>query len=288
MSFEEQSTYENEIRECAEEFSQSLEKEFGGGKYKGVKLEFTDEPMFRMQACLTLDKEYRGKIILSRLLIIAVYQTFYGISYDDIIPDEKNIDNIKHILFIQAFTCMVRHEIAHIYKGHLQLYQKWEREGKKHEHILDIKTLEWDADSYAATQLAFICREAEKAWKYDTTEFFVKNMCLAIHGMMYWQRMINDFEGMEEREHLPSIYREVAMFDCIRDCVPEHNMIVQYFLGYEKIFNDLFGIKSNELEDYYKSFDNNAQEITRVTQNWENVKEQLKPYSIFPLEDILS
>lgn len=139
---------------------------------------------------------------------IVLKETRSSMDYSNIVSDGKNIDNIKMILFNMSMMCMFYHELAHIYRGHLGLYNVWKDEGSLEQHCLDIQTLEWDADNYAATQMADWTTRVKKALLVDDrSDFAMKMACGAIHGMMYWQRQENDFCNISNKEHLPIFYR---------------------------------------------------------------------------------
>lgn len=181
------------------------------------------------------------------------------------------------------------HEIAHIYKGHLQLLDTWEKEGTRKQHRLDLQTLEWDADAFAAT------REAEVIKMYrneilpnDKTDFATKIICGVIHGMTYWQRTSEDFEEMETKEHPPYLFREASILSSISELLGNKEDILQYIVGYENAFNRVLNVP-NEL--VMKYFDEAVQEknyLSSISGRWDELKKELMKYSLFPLEDIES
>ena len=128
LEFEKQEELENMLRQDVEVFSENIEKILGSG-CKGVKFELYDDTRFKICSELTETNGYRGIIKCSRLLIIGMYQMFYGMEYSNTVSDGKNIDNIRLILFNMSMMCMFYHELTHIYKGHLKLYNIWKNEG---------------------------------------------------------------------------------------------------------------------------------------------------------------
>ncbi len=289
LSYEEKEEIENLLIGMVSSVSQVYEKKVGKNAYCGVELKFSDEVKFSIKSSLLQNEKYRGRITCTRLSVIAMYEMFYGMNYDEIIIDGKNVENIKKILFMHALCCMMWHEIAHIYKGHLQLLDTWEKEGTRKQHRLDLQTLEWDADAFAAT------REAEVIKMYrneilpnDKTDFATKIICGAIHGMTYWQRTSEDFEEMETKEHPPYLFREAAILSSISELLGDKEDILQYIVGYENAFNRVLNVP-NEL--VMKYFDEAVQEknyLSSISGRWDELKKELMKYSLFPLEDIES
>lgn len=286
LSFEEQEIIEKELKNSVETFSHNIEKELGSNLH-GVQLKFNDNVELKIDSCLIPDSVYRGIIHCSRLLIIANYQMFYGMDYANIVVDGKNIDNIKFLLFNMSMMCMFYHEIAHIYRGHLNLYKQWKEQRSIEQHFLDIQTLEWDADSYAATQIAAWVEQINHEVLYlDKTDFSMKIAAGAIHGMMYWQRANTDYDEIHKKEHPPIFYREISMFNCIGELHSNMKRIMEYIKGYENEFNKLRGNKYFDSRRYFMGSKENASWIKNIEDNWKVVKSWLRKFSIMPLDDI--
>lgn len=289
LSYEEKEKIENLLIEMVSSVSQGYEKKVGKNAYCGVELKFSDEVKFSIKSSLLQNEKYRGRITCTRLSVIAMYEMFYGMNYDEIIIDGKNVENIKKILFMHALCCMMWHEIAHIYKGHLQLLDTWEKEGTRKQHRLDLQTLEWDADALAATREAEVIKMyRNEILQNDKTDFATKIICGAIHGMTYWQRTSEDFEEMETKEHPPYLFREAAILSGISELLGNKEDILQYIVGYENAFNRVLNVP-NEL--VMKYFDEAVQErnyLSSISGRWDELKKELMKYSLFPLEDIES
>ncbi len=283
LEYEEQEKIENKLKSHIDTFTANIENILGSS-YRGVKFELDYDERFRIYSELLVDSEYRGVIRCTKLLIIGTYQMFYNMDYTNIISDGKNVDNIKMILFDMAMMCLFYHELTHIYKGHLNLYSVWK---KKELHYLDIQTLEWDADNYAATQMAgWISRIRKEILPLDETDFAMKMACGAIHGMMYWQRQETDFCDMEKKEHYPIFFREVTMLKCIGELCGGLENIMLYILGYEIEFNRMRRITSDEVKRYFEDSVGHEQNLKRIENNWEKVRTELEKYSIFPLDEM--
>lgn len=289
LSYEEKEKIENLLIEMVSSVSQGYEKKVGKNAYCGVELKFSDEVKFSIKSSLLQNEKYRGRITCTRLSVIAMYEMFYGMNYDEIIIDGKNVENIKKILFMHALCCMMWHEIAHIYKDHLQLLDTWEKEGTRKQHRLDLQTLEWDADALAATREAEVIKMyRNEILQNDKTDFATKIICGAIHGMTYWQRTSEDFEEMETKEHPPYLFREAAILSGISELLGNKEDILQYIVGYENAFNRVLNVP-NEL--VMKYFDEAVQErnyLSSISGRWDELKKELMKYSLFPLEDIES
>lgn len=285
---EEKDEIEYQLQKMVSELSQHFEKQIGDNKYCGVKLKFSDEVKFSINSFLLKNEKYRGQIICTRLIIIAMYEMFYSMNYERIIVDGKNVEIIKKLLFMYALNYMIWHELAHIYKGHLQLLDRWEKEGSREKHKLDIQTLEWDADSFSATKAAELINGLKSnILRNDKTDFVTKIMCGSIHGLMYWQRTKEDFENIERKEHPPNLFREVAMLSSISDLLGNRNAIIRYVMGYEEEFNKVLNISNVNVVQYF----NEAVKKDDYTSNilakrWVELKKELEPYSAFPLDDI--
>lgn len=285
LDYEQKEKIEKLITNNIQEISKRFEGELGSSLV-GVKFKLSDDIKFEMRAKLNNDGIYRGTIFCTRLLLIGMYQMFYQMDYKNIILDGKNIENVKKILFNLAIMCMAFHELAHIYKGHLQLYNQWTTD-KEIEKNLDIQTLEWDADSYAATKIAeWISNINRTIIPQDKTDFAMKIACGAIHGMMYWQRTSADFDEIERKAHPPIFYREMAMLKCIGDLRNNFNDILGYITGYEKEFNRIRGVESSDIKKYFKHSREKMEYMSKIENNWEKIKSNLQNYSVFPLEEM--
>lgn len=282
LSSDEQEKIETELKNMVEEFSENIEKKFGSSK--GVELKLFDEVKLYISSELQEESLYRGAIKCSRLLIIGTYELFYRMDYSNIVSDGKNIGNIKRLLFNTSMRCMFYHELAHIYKGHLNLYSIWKKEQSIKDHYLDIQTLEWDADCYAATQIVnWIYSVQKEVLPLDKTNFILKIACGAIHGMMYWQRQNTDFRDIANKEHPPILHREMVLLQVIMEKCNYAQNIMEYVALYEKEFNRIRNISSDKVEKYLDDLVKTIDYMKLVAGNWENVEPKLQQYSIFPL-----
>ena len=197
-AYDEKRNYDKILDEYVQQVSGYFEKEINSS-IDGVEFLIVDEKSFSVKASLGEEK-HRGKIVFSRLIIVAMYEMFYSMDYKGIVVDGKNIEIIKEMLFKFALFSVLLHEMAHIYRGHVGLYGYWEKHNLIESHILDIQTLEWDADCMSATNIAKVINLRKKEILPDVTiDFITKIMCGAICGAMYWQRFITVLTGLEVR-----------------------------------------------------------------------------------------
>lgn len=71
-----------------------------------------------------LKGEYIGEIVVNIGLIIHLYEMFFNIDYKIFVPDRKNVENIKEMMFITSMNIILYHEVAHIYYQHVLLKQE--------------------------------------------------------------------------------------------------------------------------------------------------------------------
>lgn len=281
LSRERQQEIDNRIIQHVKNKSLYIEEKIGS-ELQGVEVVITDECKFYVNSELCNTDKYRGKITISRLFIVAMYQMFFEMDYSRIVIDGKGIDNIKDIMFHWSITCILEHELAHIYKGHLALIHKW---GVQREYI-DVQTLEWDADAFAATYLATLCTIGRKALQGDTTDFIVKMVCGAVHGMMFWQRKQEEFRKIETGNHLPIFYREMAMYSTMGDLLKNSEKLINYMQGYEMAFANFWREDKRKAFMYFSEAKDHVEWLYKVEDNWEKIKSELQPFSILPLEEL--
>lgn len=286
LDYDEQESVEKQLKDNVIKFSRIIESFLQKG-WNGVKLEFDDNRRFSVYSVLINDNIHRGIIHCSRLFLIGNYQMFYGMDYSNIVTDEKNIDNIKKLMFNMSMMCTFWHELAHIYGGHLKLYNQWKKEDDIKNHSLDIQTLEWDADSFAATKMAeWILGVNKNILEMDQTDLAMKIACGAIHGMMYWQRTNSDFDKVDSKEHPPIFYREVAMLKCIGDLRNNLEDILRYIIGYEKEFNRIRRVGAFDIKKYFENSRESMEYMSKIENNWEKIRNKLQNYSVLPLEEL--
>lgn len=109
LSYEEKEEIENLLIEMVSSVTQGYEKEVGKNEYCGVELKFSDEVKFSIKSSLLQNEKYRGRITCTRLSVIAMYEMFYGMSYEEIIIDGKNVENVKKDFI---YACVVLYDVV--------------------------------------------------------------------------------------------------------------------------------------------------------------------------------
>lgn len=283
LPFEEQERYEKLFKSNCEILSESIENYLDSNNRKaGVILKYEDSMDPQAKSFLIQDN-IRGKIQINRGLIIHLYEMFYSLDYTIIVPDGKNIGNIKSMLFATAMNIIIAHELAHIYYGHLFLKNKLEIENNS-SFNLDMQTLEWDADSFAITKLF----EAINNYKDSDTELEknLKFMILlgSIHGMMFLFRQVDEFD--KQKTHPPCLIREIGMLMCARNLFKKKDEdIIKITTFYENEFNRQFKIAEKENNAYMSKLIENKNVLHDININYDKrIKYLLKQFSLLPIE----
>ncbi len=285
LDYDEQENVRCELREIIEGSSKTIDKQLGKDA-KGIVAVFDYDDRFSISAkLLNDDSKYRGEIHVSNLLIIAMYEIFYSMSLENIVTDSGQEKLVRKMLLMCAFIWLINHEIAHIYKGHLRLYQSWKDKKELDQHKVDIRTMEWDADCYSATYIAgFVYAISNDIGRTNAERL----ICAALHGAMYWMRENSDFEDIDKKDHLPYIFREITMIATMFDLTSDRNIGMSLLISYEKEFNKIFKISSKSAEAHYQEMVHKYIYLKEVEDNWEDVKEMLEPFSLVPLEEMQS
>ncbi len=282
LDYDSQKEYITAIKELVENESKRIEY-IMGYSFDGVKFDLGNEEEIAIYSWLRdTSSNYRGEIHISKLFIIAMYEMFFGMDMDEFTSNREQDPLLRNALFYLSFALIVNHELAHIYKGHLQLYAIWKKDSLIENHKLDIRTMEWDADCYAATRMAENVNVMTKDFGHDN---ICKAMCLAIHGAMYWMREFSDFDVIESKEHLPYWYREISMLMSLADLVSDRQTIASLMIKNEKVFNDQFKVNSRAGDIYYLKSIVEYRFLAEVEENWDNMKSLLLPYSLLPLDE---
>lgn len=235
--------------------------------------------------------------------------------------DSKVIDlNLAVLLDIFVARFILTHELGHLLNGHCRyLNSKYdgsiqyipmfynETDGKSSDiSALDLRTLEMDADAFAATDnfknLVLLYNKFEE--QVDS------NLNIKPIDLFYWwsfairsnfllmQNILNDTEYKENMTHLPSVARWnliIASIDTIissgiykinyRNGDSEEkiiNKILQGCIYAEKYFNGRFLTECNWITEIEENKDYNKY-ITEIKSNWENISRKLRCFARLPL-----
>ena len=283
LDYDEQENIFYELREIIEGSSKAIEEKMEKNT-QGVVAVYDYDDRFSISAkLLNDDSEYRGEIHVSNLLIIAMYEIFYSMSLENIVADSGQEKIVRKIMFMCAFIWLINHEMAHIYKGHLKLYQSWKDKKELDQHKVDMRTMEWDADCFSATSIAGFALVLSNDIGQTNAERLIY---AALHGAMYWMRESSDFEDIDKKDHLPYMFREISMIATMFDLTSDRNTGMSILISYEKEFNKIFNISNKSAESYYQEMVDNYSFLQEVEDNWENVNGLLEPFSLVPLEEL--
>jgi hypothetical protein len=283
LEYEDKLWFENFIKQEIFYWTELIEKHINKNyeKSDAVEVDFIDEMMASARTSL-VGNARRGKITISRGLLIQLYEIIYSLDYSNIVSDGKNIDNIKKLILITSLRFVIYHEIAHIYYGHIKLKKKWEDEKNKN-FKLNVCTLEWDADAFAVTKIHENIRSFSQNSSDQETDLMTKICLSAIHIMFYLYRQENDFNEIESLDHPPCLFREQAILSTLDDL---GGVKWEYISFLEEDLNRQFEILESENMKYINKLIANESFLSDIERNWQNVKYQLKEVSLLPIEGV--
>lgn len=292
LSYDVQENLIKNIVDRVQEYSKDFETRIIVTGREGIKCEITYDENIKMQAkyYYNVENKYTGKITISRMMICAMYEFFYGIDYSNIVSDGKNIDNIKLLSFLTAFEILTNHEMCHIYRGHLQYKDNFNEFEKENEDII-IKCLEYDADSYTATQFFYSIMRMNKELSLPM-DFCLNIYTCALHGALYWmdqtldkQKITQHFSIRVREGIMENVIADLALRDSHFQNYKEQSRIYQVdklIEEYDKCFDSFFNISKKEIEMEIPV----EKAIRKMNKVWKRiVYERLNNYSIIPLID---
>lgn len=77
------------------------------------------------------------------------------------------------------------------------------------------------------------------------------------------------------------------MLKCIGDLCGNLHDILSYIVGYEIEFKRIQGVSYDEAKAYFDGSNGNEEYIVKIENNWENIKNCLVPYAVFPLTELM-
>ncbi|CAH1056679.1 hypothetical protein [Paenibacillus pseudetheri] len=235
--------------------------------------------------------------------------------------DSKVIDyKLAGLLTIFVSRFIITHELGHLLNGHcefinskdnnslnyISMFEEDNRKVIKNVSPLDFRTLEMDADAFAATDnirnLLLI---------YDNFEEKVdKDLNIKPIELFYWwsfairsnflitQRILNDEEYKLDKKHLPSEARWVLILGSVTSFINENLNIINYRAGdnkenllkalvagfkfAENCYSERTYTKYNSLEETIKSTDYKHY-ASATLENWEKLRDKLTKFSRLPL-----
>lgn len=251
--------------------------------------------------------------------------SYEGVIYDNSgkakIIDSKVIDlGLASLLNIFVSRFILTHELGHLLNGHCR-YLNSKRFGsvqyipifyndtdKNTSDIsaLDWRTLEMDADAFAATDnfrnLVLLYNKFEE--KVDS------KLNIQPIDLFYWwafairsnfllmQNIFNDNYYKQDMTHLPSVARWSLIIGSIDEIINKEVYLISYRDGdskekimktiiegsiyAEKYFNQKFFTEYNWIAEVIKDKDY-KEYVTEIHINWENIKSELRDFSRLPL-----
>lgn len=235
--------------------------------------------------------------------------------------DSKVIDyKLAGLLTIFVSRFIITHELGHLLNGHCEylnskeqndmqhipMFEKDNSRNIKNVSSLDFRTLEMDADAFAATDnfrnLLLIYEKFEdrvdKDLNIEPIELFYWWAFAIRSNFLITQKILNDEEYRPDKKHLPSVARWVLILGSILNIIDDGLYKVNYrtgdnkekileniakgFLFAEKQYNEHFYTNYNCLEETRNSTDY-SNYVTAIQKNWENLRNELSKYSRLPL-----
>lgn len=251
--------------------------------------------------------------------------SYEGVIYDNNgrakIIDSKVIDlGLASLLNIFVSRFILTHELGHLLNGHcrylnskgddslqyIPIFYNDIDENASDISALDWRTLEMDADAFAATDncrnLIFLYNNFEE--KVDS------NLNIQPIDLFYWwsfairsnfilmQYKLNDNYYTKDMKYLPSVARWSLIIGSINEIISREIYIINYRNGdskeeimksiingsiyAEKYLNNNFFTEYNWCREILQDEDYNEY-VTEIRINWENMKSQLKDFSRLPL-----
>lgn len=229
--------------------------------------------------------------------------------------DSKLVDDGKAKLlemFVSRF--IILHELGHILNGHCKLIaNKCTKMGLKYiplyyseneklldeDDALDIRTLEMDADAFAATQSIFYVLflyenfESQVKIKMEPNDvFYWWSFAVRSHFLMC-EDLFMDNKYYKKMTHLPSNARWTLIYYSALEVIDSCNIIEQEKIRFKELITKgaidaevKFNCVKYTNYNWVSEIDNNIQYINyrnEVNINWEKLKNQLKEYARLPL-----
>lgn len=235
--------------------------------------------------------------------------------------DSKVIDyKLAGLLTIFVSRFIITHELGHLLNGHCEylnskeqneihyipMFEKDNSKNIKNVSSLDFRTLEMDADAFAATDnfrnLLLIYEKFEdmvdKDLNIEPIELFYWWSFAIRSNFLITQKILNDEEYRPDKKHLPSVARWVLILSSIISIIDEglyklnyrtgdnKEKLLEYitkgFVFAEKQYNERFYTNYNSLEETINSTDY-SNYVTATQKNWENLRNELSEFSRLPL-----
>lgn len=235
--------------------------------------------------------------------------------------DSKVIDyKLAGLLTIFVSRFIITHELGHLLNGHceyliskeknsvqyISMFEEENSKNIKNVSSLDFRTLEMDADAFAATDnfrnLILLYEKFEDRVDKDLNikpiELFYWWSFAIRSNFLITQRILSDEEYRPDRKHLPSVARWILILGSIVDIIDKGMYKINYkaednkgklleslttgFLFAEKCYNERFHTNYNCLEETINNIDY-GHYATATQTNWGNLVNKLEEFSRLPL-----
>lgn len=293
-------------------------------------LEFKYEQNFSINGNVELYDE-KAKIRINEGVLLRLYKSFYSIlsidhiidtlsgtpdgslqinniytfndaspdyEYTFLLPINKERKIIAEVMAMFAIKFVILHELAHHLDGHV-LYMKNYYNNEtlsiirraREERILDIQTLEMDADAFAISQLInetieFIQNDKlyTKHIKNPANLYYI--FMISIHILFL---VLHNEHKDTDSTYLPELIRSFIGLDCAKvnltykatDIIDEtevSNLIKNSVLKANSLYNSVYGkIDFTSLENY------DEHHMQSLRNNWKTLRNSLFPYAIAQL-----
>lgn len=221
-------------------------------------------------------------------------------------------NNIAEYLAKFAIEIIVAHEIGHLYNGHTEYYLTLQQElnsgiseKRREQCLLDLRTLEYDADAYAVNrvleEVVYLIECQDKILNLMESEKAVLDWLMyAIHGLCFLMR-IEETERIDQNaklDHPHPIIREICMISALKQHFKKMKEIknIRYEYDFEKSIviqkaeSTMCAIKhrdSGELKEIFQNkFEILQNGCSELDLNWKRVAKYIKASSRLPIEGI--
>ena len=231
--------------------------------------------------------------------------------------DSKVIDyKLAGLLTIFVSRFIISHELGHLFNGHceylnskeqnniqpISMFEESNSENTKNLSSLDYRTLEMDADAFAATDsfkhlLSLYNNfedDVDEGLNIEPIELFYWWSFAIRSNFLITQKILNDEEYKLDKKHLPSVARWLLILGSIFNNIDSGLHKINYRTGdnkekieknirsgfkfAEKQYNDRFHTNYDCIKEtiYNKDY---SKYVTEIEKNWEYLRKDLSRYS---------
>lgn len=235
--------------------------------------------------------------------------------------DSKIIDvKLAGLLTIFVSRFIITHELGHLLNGHseflnskdknnmqyISMFEQDNNQTTKAISPLDFRTLEMDADAFAATDnlrnlillYELFEEKVDRDLNIQPIELFYWWSFAIRSNFLITQRILNDEEYKVDKTHLPSVARWILILGSMLNFIESETYKINYRVGdskekllqslangfvyAEKCYNERFYTNYNCIEETINSEDY-VDYATATQKNWEKLRGELEKFSRLPL-----